>query len=44
MPQLIKDLSEPDTHQPIDINIVTRYLGNKMMKKKKSVLAEKLLC
>ena len=32
MPQLIEDLLQPDTHQPI----VTKYLGNKMMEKKKN--------
>ena len=33
--QLIEDLLKPDTHQPIDILIVTKYLGNKIMKTKK---------
>ena len=35
MPQLIKDLLQPESHQPIDIISVTKYLGNKMMKTKK---------
>ena len=39
MPQLIDDLSQPDTHQLIDILIVTKYLGNKVMKTE-----EKKLC
>ena len=33
MPQLIDDLSQPDTHQLIDILIVNKYSGNKVMKK-----------
>ena len=36
--QLIKDLLHPDTHQPIDILIVTKFLGNKMMKKKRKIV------
>ena len=37
MPQLIEDLSQPDTHQPIDILIVTKYLENKVMKTKQKI-------
>ena len=33
MQQLIENLSQPDTYQPIDIMTVTKYLGNKVMKK-----------
>ena len=36
MPQLIEDLSQPKTLQPIDTNIVSKYLGlNKDIKQKK---------
>ena len=36
MPQLIDNLSQPDTYQLIDIIIVNKYLGNKVMKTKKN--------
>ena len=37
MPQLIDDLLQPDTHQLIDILIVNKYFGNKVMKTNKKM-------